>query len=322
MDIWRRAAKLNRAGASGLDLAGVSIESGRADHLPPPRMGLNRMVHSVLARLRPEHIRRNGAAVAVVEDALPSDYYEALATSFPSVEFIAGPGPLDNNRAYRKAAPEMIGRSETPPIWAEFLAYHSSRAFFDEFCDLWGEDIAGLHPALEENFGKPLRQFSVGVRGAGKRTDPTNQDHDLVLDCQVSINSPVTEGSSVRGPHLDSPRKLFNALLYFRHPDDRSTGGDLEFYRLKGGRAPDKWSAIDPDLVERTHVVPYRANTLVMFINSPGALHGVSRRSVTPLPRRYVDFLGECHGGRSAAFFAPPDRRNPGFWRGLLQRWR
>lgn len=280
------------------------------------------MVHSVLARLRPEHIRRNGTAVAIVEDALPSDYYEALVTSFPSPEVIAGPGPLANNRAYRKAAPEMIGRPDTPAVWADFLAYHSSPAFFDEFCELWSGDIARLHPTLEENFGKPLRQFSVGVRGSGKSEDARNTEHDLVLDCQVAINSPVTGASSVRGPHLDSPRKLFNALLYFRHPDDRSTGGDLEFYRLKPGCLPDQPSAIDPDLVELAHVVPYRANILVMFINSPDALHGVSPRSVTPVPRRYVDFLGECYRGNSAAFFAPPDRRNPGFWRGLVQRWR
>jgi hypothetical protein len=279
------------------------------------------MVQSILARIRPEHIRRNGAAVAVLENALPDGYYESLAGSFPSLELIAGSGPLENNRAYRKAAPEMIGRPEIPAIWQDFLAYHSSKAFFDEFCDVWGADIAHRHPTLEENFGKPLRQFTVGVRGSGKTEDPQNVDHDLVLDCQVSVNSPVTEVSSVRGPHLDSPRKLFNALLYFRHPDDRSTGGDLEFYRLKPGCLPDQPNAIDPDLVELAHVVPYRANTLVMFINSPGALHGVSRRSATPVPRRYVDFLGECYNGKSAAFFTPADRR-PGFWRGLIDRWR
>jgi hypothetical protein len=280
------------------------------------------MAHSILARIRPEHIKRNGAAVAVVENALPSDYYNALAASFPPLEFIAGRRALDNNRAYRRAAPEVIGRPEIPAIWNDFLAYHSSRAFFDEFCDLWAADIARYHPALEANFGKPLRQFSVGVRASGKAEDPANQDHDLVLDCQVSVNSPVTEVSSVRGPHLDSPRKLFNALLYFRHPDDHSTGGDLEFYNLKPGKVPDKWSVIDPDLVELAHLAPYRANTLVMFINSSGALHGVSPRSVTPMPRRYVDFLGECYGGKSAAFFTPPNRADAaGFWRALLDRW-
>jgi hypothetical protein len=266
------------------------------------------MVHSALARLRPEHIRRNSTAVAIVENALQEPYYQELADSFPSLEFIAGPGPLENNRAYRKATPEVLAQTEVPTIWKDFLAYHCSRAFFDEFCERWGEDIARLHPALKENFGKPLHEFSVGVRGSGKAEDPTNECYDLVLDCQVSVNSPVLEPSSVRGPHLDSPRKLFNGLLYFRHPEDASTGGDLEFYRFKCGRRPHKWSAIDPDPVELAYAVPYRANTLVMFINSPAALHGVSPRSVTPMPRRYVNFLGECYGRKSAAFFTPPDR--------------
>lgn len=215
----------------------------------------------------------------------------------------------------------MIGRAATPAIWSDFLAYHSSQAFFDEFCDRWAADIARCHPTLEAAYGKRLHEFDIGVREAGKTADPANQDHDLVLDCQGAVNSPVTEVSSVRGPHLDSSRKLFSALLYFRHPDDDSTGGDLEFYRLKEGRAPDEWSAIDAALVERTHVVPYRANTLVMFINSPGALHGVSRRSVTAMPRRYVDFLGECYG-TSAVDFTPPDRRKVGFWRQITGLWR
>lgn len=280
------------------------------------------MVHSVLDRVRPEQIKRNGAVVAVIENALPGDYYEELAASFPSLEFVAGQGPLKSNRAYRKAAPEIIAGHQISTIWEDFLAYHSSRAFFDEFCDLFESDIARLHPALETNFGKPLREFSVGVRGSGKIEDAANREHDLVLDCQIAVNSPVTAMSSVRGPHLDSPRKLFNALLYFRHPDDRSTGGDLEFFRLKNDRRPTRWSDIDPDLVERTDVVPYRANTLVMFVNSPGALHGVSPRSVTPLPRRYVDFLGECYGGKEPAFFSPPDRADRGIWHRVTDRWR
>ena len=46
-----------------------------------------------------------------------------------------------------------------------------------------------------------------------------------------SYNSPVRTPSTVRGPHLDSPFKLFAALLYFRAPEDDSSGGDLEFVR-------------------------------------------------------------------------------------------
>jgi len=273
------------------------------------------MTHSVLSRIRPDQIRRNGFVVGIIENALPDDCYQALAETFPT-EFIAGPQPLDNNVAYRKSTAEALSRPEIPSIWKDFLSYHCSKAFFAEFCDVFEEDIARLHPGLEANFGKPLAAFDVGVRASDGADDPSNADCDLVLDAQLSINSPVFEPSSVRGPHLDSPRKLFNALLYLRHPDDESTGGDLEFYRLKKGRLPGETTAIDPDLVEIVDSVPYGANTLVMFINCPHALHGVSPRSVAPMPRRYVNFLGECHGGKSAGFFRPPDRQ--GLWRSLL----
>ena len=49
-------------------------------------------------------------------------------------------------------------------------------------------------------------------------------------DCQVGINTPVTRNgpTAVRGPHYDRLTELFAGLLYFRHPDDRSSGGDLQ----------------------------------------------------------------------------------------------
>ena len=47
---------------------------------------------------------------------------------------------------------------------------------------------------------------------------------------QVGINTPVTRDgpSAVRGPHYDRLSELFAGLLYFRHPDDTSSGGDLQ----------------------------------------------------------------------------------------------
>jgi hypothetical protein len=45
---------------------------------------------------------------------------------------------------------------------------------------------------------------------------------DVMLDPQFAINSAVTFVSTVRGPHLDKPYKLFAAILYMQHPDDDS----------------------------------------------------------------------------------------------------
>ena len=90
------------------------------------------MPHSVLAQVRLDQIKRNGVAVAAVEDALPRDYYEALAASFPAIELIAGSGPLESNRAYRMAVRDVLGRQ---PALLPIADVHDRRAEVRAFLD-------------------------------------------------------------------------------------------------------------------------------------------------------------------------------------------
>ena len=281
------------------------------------------MVHSILDRITPDKISRDGFPHAVVENALPKAYYEELASAFPRLNSVAGAGQLNNNAAYRMLALDVIDNAEIPQIWRDFVAYHCSREFYERFCDVWGADIEAAHADLKDNFGASLRDFSVGIRHAGKEENPENHSDDVMLDCQFSYNSPVRNESSVRGPHLDSPFKMFAALLYFRHPDDTSTGGDFEIYRLKEGASfKPRPAKIHPRYVERVRTVPYRANTLVFFINSPAAIHGVTTRSVTETPRRYMNFLGECYRGKSSEYFVAGNCPMPGFWPAMKRLWK
>ncbi len=273
------------------------------------------MVHSILDRINEKNMQRDRFPLAVVENALPEAYYEELAASFPALGYVTGSEKTKNNQAYRSIALETADDPEVPAIWREFVSYHCSHHFFGRFCAVWGDDVAATHPDLAENFGKPLRDFSVGVRYPGKAKNPENLNADIMLDCQISYNSPVRTLSTVRGPHLDSPFKLFAALLYCRHPDDPSSGGDLDIYRLRDGHGPaPRPGKIYPRNVERIATIPYRANTLIMWINSPAALHGVSPRSVTEVPRRYINFLGECYCGKSSDYFIAGAAPVGGFW--------
>lgn len=136
---------------------------------------------------------------------------------------------------------------------------------------------------------------------------PQNLRADVTLDTQFVINSPVTVTSTVRGPHVDKPYKLFAAILYMRHPDDRSTGGDLLLYRYRDGNAVfDRRQHLDERHVESIARIPYRANSLIMWLNTPDALHGVTPRSVTGMPRRYINFLAECYRLRTDTFYVLP----------------
>ena len=40
-----------------------------------------------------------------------------------------------------------------------------------------------------------------------------------------------------------------------------------------------------------------------MWLNTPRSLHGVSPRSVTEVPRRYVNFISECYRLSTDGFF-------------------
>ena len=121
---------------------------------------------------------------------------------------------------------------------------------------------------------------------------PSGIDADVLVDCQFGINTPVSSPSRVRGFHLDSPKKLYNALLYMRAEEDDSDGGDLQICRFHDQPQFHKVTAPD-DAVEVVDHVRYEANAFAFMVNSPAALHGVTPRMATPHLRRYINFLAE-----------------------------
>ena len=48
-----------------------------------------------------------------------------------------------------------------------------------------------------------------------------------------------------------------------------------------------------PSDVARQRTILYAANTLIAFVNTPYAVHGVSPRSAAPVTRRYINFIAE-----------------------------
>lgn len=263
------------------------------------------MVHSVLERLDPGQIILEPQPYVYSTAALDPDYYAELAAAYPSLEMIAGPGPLENNRAYLRQAREVIGNPVMPAIWREFFAYHTSEAFFREMMAFWQAALAAVYPNLDALFGKPLDQVSIDLRARGKEKTKENRSADVMMDCQFGVNSRVREVTAVRGPHIDDTHKLYAALLYFRLPEDTVEGGDLVLYRVKeGGRYYQDGRRDIPDrFVEPFRVIPYRANTLVMYLNTPRSIHGVSPRAVTPLYRRYINLQCECYRLTTGEFF-------------------
>jgi len=266
---------------------------------------------SVLARATPADVRMAPFAHIVVENCLPPELYRRLADAYPADAVVR-----DNVDAHRRKRPAQNQRNDigahrslsaggpVAPLWQDFVRRHTSPVFLAELMAVFAPAIRATHPWLEARLGQSLESLDSGVR-----FDPAGRGAAVALDCQIGINTPVTRMSRVRGLHVDAPEELFAMLLYFRREDDASAGGDLELYAWKPGRKRrfDK-SKVDPADVDRVATIPYRANTLVAFVNSVHAVHAVSPRSPTPHSRRLVNLIGEVGDSVPEGLFELPQR--------------
>jgi len=244
-------------------------------------------MESVLAKASESEIVSDPFPHLVIKNALDEDLYEKLSAEYPGIGLITQGKEVCSNERYYYAAHLALQDEHISPLWRDFISYHVSSAFYGDIIALFGDHIRALYPTLEVRFKKRLQDLSTGIRFQDEGTD-------IALECEFYVNTPVVESSRVRGPHVDNPRKLYVALLYFRADDDDSTGGDLELFRSRGSKFNIHGKGeINDRLVEKIKTVKYEKNTLVFFTNSLFSFHGVSARSTTEHSRRVVTMVGE-----------------------------
>jgi hypothetical protein len=218
-------------------------------------------------------------------NAVPADVYAALEAEFPKLEVILNGRNAGSNQAVRMTVKQVLNDRRISPLWREFFEYHASGDYWRDVVRLFGDRFRRAFPRLEERVGRRYEDWRVVPRGfAGEA--------DIHLDCQFVMNTPVTEVSSVKTAHVDLCDKIFSALFYFRDPADDTAGGDFEIYRWRRSPRFIKHRALSRD-VEMVKIVKYAANSYAGFLNSEQAVHGVSPRGLTNVPRRYINFIAE-----------------------------
>ena len=244
-------------------------------------------MQSLLSRLTPADIRTEPFPHIVAEDVLDADLCAALVRSVPGFERFGWAGASPSNKRYIMPAHRIAGDEAMPAIWQEFARRHSGPEVLAEIAALfaghWSKDM------LDRLDGSLLGHAT----GLCWRDDPATVR--ILQDARLEINTPVTiEPGSPRGPHLDTPNRLYSGLFYLRDPEDDSVGGDLMLYRFRAAppRVIDVF-AFDESLVEPVATIPYRANSLVLFPHGLHAVHGVSPRALTPWTRKYVFITAE-----------------------------
>lgn len=245
---------------------------------------------SVLRNATSANVATDPYPFIVIDDALPDALCDALIAQYPNLD-ILGVDPLQNNSRWSVPAHDVAQNASIAQVWRDFVAYHASRAFYDEVVDLLGEHMVRMYPHAFATV-ESLRSLRIGIRD----DDP---DSDLWLDAQISGNTAVRDASSVKSIHIDSEHKLFTGLLYLRSPGDDSRGGDLDVLRFRKDLTPAQWRRrydgmfIDDEYVEPVLRVPYARNTLFLFVNGTHSLHGVTVRQPTEHLRLFLNIVGE-----------------------------
>lgn len=227
----------------------------------------------------------------VVENALPPEVADTLLAEMPPLEVLArGARPGSNQRLPLPTADAMADpRISKAWKWALSAVNDDPQGLLDWVVGNLGADILAAYPDFEARFG-PLRALK-----AVPRSRPNRRRDEVGFDAQIVANSPArTDGTRVRGPHLDIPEKLVSALLYLRAPEDDSTGAELELFEPEVDELVfDRFHGLPQGVVRHVRTYPYRHNLLVFSINTPRSIHGVSPRSRTAHPRYHINVVGE-----------------------------
>lgn len=227
----------------------------------------------------------------VIENALPEDMFDTLQQTYPSL-YSQGVSIEADNQRWSTSALRGLEIAGLHPLWKQLIEYHVSNEFLCEVCRAFEPALLSNYPDRFPN-REAFTALRSGIRGADK-----SKSLDLWMDAQICGNTPARTAGSPRGVHLDSTTALYGGLYYLRDDSDDSIGGDLQLWKWNDGFSYGKKSGQYREGVPDRHVdlvrtVPYKANTLVMFINTIDSLHSVTPRLPTPHTRKFFNLLAD-----------------------------
>lgn len=220
-----------------------------------------------------------------IQDALPWHLYDQLVEEYPESHMLKDDKKTFQARRYRQHEFEP---GTITPLWQDFVAYHTSRDFKNRVLDLFTPAIERYYPDYQSIW----RAAEVVQR---HEAPGTKEPGTVAMELQFVLNG--QQETTVRTTHLDNAKELFAGLLYMRRSDDRSTGGDIHVFRkLVADPEYTGIREVNPAHVESAGSVPYRANHMILFLNTIDTLHGVTPRIGATCVRRYINI--DAHQGR------------------------
>lgn len=198
----------------------------------------------------------------VVDPVLPPDIYDRILDAVPPPVCFAG------GRDEHWAVPSGIAPLYSRQVWS-FVA----------------NTLAGdiLYRALNDRFGSVIRDY-VRTFCPALPADDTVPVHPS--DGRIMLRRP---GYDLK-PHRDPKWGFVTALMYLARPGDSEDFG-TQLYRVRDDGEATSGSVhyLEPDSCELARTIPFRANSMLVFLNSVGA-HGafIPSDAQPPTLERYL----------------------------------
>lgn len=232
----------------------------------------------------------------VIENALPEVVYNQLEYEYELIINYLKKNKNFNqsNKRLQVSTSEFILNKEFKnTLWLKFVKYHTSKFFFFNLMDIFKKDFFSYYPNLFQAIFKNRENNNFMNIRSSELSE--NKKFHIVADCQPGINTPVTQESSVRGPHVDNPVEIFGGLYYLKNDNDIA-GGDLEIFSIK--KKPyfkDKAEIHNTKDLLLHSKIKYKKNLFIIFLNSLISIHGISKRKKTIYTRNLTNIIFETY---------------------------
>ena len=242
---------------------------------------------SILSNIEPEQVHIYPFPHLVVENAIDDSICNRLIDTFPTVQHFTGMDEYSANTKIHLPASMTLNSSFLSDTWKRFLQEQLTNEAWSQIVRVFGDHFRDEYPDYESRWGK-ISEFQIGTRG----TDDFS-NCQVLLDAQLSIHTRVLANPCVdRGPHLKTREKPFEAYLLLKPDEDPAEGGDFEIYSLRSGIKPvfGPQQVTDPLYVKLEKSIPYRKNTLIMFLNTSRSIQNYSIRCASDYPLMYFNY--------------------------------
>jgi hypothetical protein len=237
----------------------------------------------------------------LVRNVFPDDYYDALVRGIPPVE-VFGDKPFNKQQI---KVPFVLAPAYSRRVWNFFVNRVGPRV---------------LQPAVIEKFRKPLEDW-IALNWPALADNPFAPP----MDFHMGDGRIMLRGRGYRiPPHRDPKWGFVTCLLYLAREEDSEAWGTQLFSVDQDpparGAAP-HW--IDASRCRLAADIPFRRNTMLVFLNSTGA-HGAQIPDDAE-PENLTRYTYQCRIGPSGqairALMATLPEENVPLWAGKVSSY-